>query len=216
MRPPRRCPILQCSGRTGVPEAPEEVVIMSDLEVEVIAAISNTFSPLDAETRSRVLRWAVEKFGIPAPMVSSPAGTGIAGRHPSEAPGTGPQIVPEITDASRPIIRATVLPPTYEHLAELFDAAAPDTVMDKALTAAYWVQVIQGQDTWPSATLNKGLKDMGHAIPSINRALDTAISRRPSLVIQLKKTGAAQQGRKIYKMTTEGVKYIRARIEGER
>jgi hypothetical protein len=198
-----------------MPEAPEGVVIMSDLEVEAIAAISNTFSPLDAETRSRVLRWAVDKFGISAPMVSTPAGTGITGRPSSEALGTGSQVVAEITDAPRPVIRATVLPPTYEHLAELFDAVVPDTMMDKALTAAYWVQIIQGQDSWPSATLNKSLKDMGHAITAINKALDSAMSRRPSLVIQLKKTGAAQQGRKIYKLTTEGVKYIRARIEGE-
>jgi hypothetical protein len=192
------------------------VVIMSDLEVEAIAAISNTFSPLDAETRSRVLRWAVEKFGISAPMVSTPAGTGTTGRPTLEAARTGPQVVAEITDAPHTVIRSTVLPPTYEHLAELFDAVAPGTVMDKALAAAYWVQIIQGQDSWPSATLNKGLKDMGHAIPAIHKALATAMSRRPSLVIQLKKTGAAQQGRKVYKLTTEGVKYVHARIEGER
>lgn len=189
---------------------------MSDLEVEAITAISNTFSPLDAETRSRVLRWAVEKFGISAPMVSGPVGTGNMGRPSPEALAVGPQVVAEITDAPRAVIRSTVLPETYEHLAELFDAVAPDTVMDKALAAAYWVQVIQGQESWPSAILNKGLKDMGHAIPAINRALDNAMSRRPSLVIQLKKAGTTQQGRKVYKLTTEGVKYIRARIEGER
>jgi len=87
--------------------------------------------------------------------------------------------------------------------------------MDKALTAAYWEQVIQGHDSWPSANLNKGLKDMGHAIIAINKALDSAMSRRPALVIQLRKTGSSQQGRKLYKLTTEGTKYIRARLESE-
>lgn len=188
---------------------------MPDPEVEAIAAISNTFSTLDDETRSRVLRWAAERFGISVPVTPTTAATGITSRPSPEMIGSRSQAVAEITDAPHPVIRSTVLPPTYGHLAELFDAVAPENVMDKALAAAYWVQIIQGQESWPSAILNKGLKDMGHAIPAINKALDMAISKRPALVIQLKKTGAAQQGRKVYKLTTEGVKYINSRIEGE-
>lgn len=188
---------------------------MSDLEVEAIAAISNTFSPLDAESRSRVLRWAVEKFGIAAPIAHVTMEPGTANRPSSEMASNGFQAVAEITDVPHTIVRATVVHQEFEHLAELFDAVRPESEMDKALTAAYWEQVIQGNDSWPSASLNRGLRDMGHAIAAINKALDVAIARRPALVIQLKKNGSTQQGRKLYKMTIEGIRYIRARIESE-
>ena len=131
---------------------------MPDPEVEAIAAISNTFSPLDDETRSRVLRWAAERFGISVPVTPTTAAAGITSRPSPEMTGSRSQAVAEITDAPHPVIRATVLPPTYDHLAELFDAVAPENVMDKALAAAYWVQIIQGQESWPSAILNKASK----------------------------------------------------------
>jgi hypothetical protein len=187
---------------------------MSDREVEAIAAISNTFSQLDEETRSRVLRWAVERYGTATPVAPVSAWQAGAANGSSGVPGeNGAQAIAEITDASRPIINATVVPSGFEHFAELFDAVRPDSVSDKALAAAYWEQVVEGSESWPSAVINKRLKDMGHGVPAINKALDAAMSRRPALVIQLKKSGSSQQGRKLYKLTTEGIRYVQSRIE---
>ena len=58
----------------------------------------------------------------------------------------------------------------YESLAELFHAAGPKTEKDKALVAAYWVQVCENQATFQSQSLNDQLKDLGHGIGNITEA----------------------------------------------
>ncbi len=54
--------------------------------------------------------------------------------------------------------------PAFTLFAELFAKAQPKTDPDKALVAAYWLQMMQGQDKWQSAELQKELKNLGHAI----------------------------------------------------
>jgi hypothetical protein len=95
----------------------------------------------------------------------------------------------------------------------LFDAVQPKTDMEKALTAAYWEQAIRGRSEWQSQSINKELRDLGHYVTAINKALATGMQKKPALVLQLKKTGTSQQGRKTYKLSAEGLKFIRARIE---
>lgn len=100
----------------------------------------------------------------------------------------------------------------FQHFADLFDAVQPKSDMEKALTAAYWEQEVRGKKEWQSLGLNRELKDLGHQVTNINRALASGIQKKPALVLQLKKTGASVQGRKTYKLSTEGVKYIRSRV----
>jgi hypothetical protein len=185
--------------------------IMPDQEVIAMAAMSDALSSLDPETRSRAIRWAAEKYGVPLSALPLGAnGAGVSAMPLDSVPEIGVQASIE---APRSVVQSVVLPATFEHFADLFNAVEPKSVMDKALAAAYWHHVVIGRADWESATLNVDLRDLGHKIPAINRALDSAIQRRPALVVQLKKSGSARQARKIYKLTTEGINYIRARTE---
>ena len=103
----------------------------------------------------------------------------------------------------------------YATFAELFDAANPTIERDKALVAAFWIQVIQGQPSFPSQSLNNELKDLGHGIGNITEALNQLKDERPALALQLKKSGQTKQARKIYKLSQEGIRRVQAMLRNE-
>lgn len=105
---------------------------------------------------------------------------------------------------------------SFEHFAELFASAQPKSDADKALVAAYWVQVIEGQTQWGSRLLNTELKHLGYPLSNVTQALTTSIKRKPQLVIQLKKSGSSRQANKTYKVTNEGMVYVRGMINADK
>ena len=54
------------------------------------------------------------------------------------------------------------------------------------------------------------LKNLGHGIPNVTKALDSLKGQSPALALQLKKAGTSQQARKTYKITVAGIKQIEA------
>jgi hypothetical protein len=90
----------------------------------------------------------------------------------------------------------------------LFDAASPTTDADRALTAAYWVQFVQNGGDFDAQVVNSMLKNMGHGISNITKALSRAQAARPALVLQVHKSGRLQQARKKYRLTTEGIRHV--------
>jgi hypothetical protein len=156
-------------------------------ELEAMKTIAAALEPLDAAARARALQWAISRFH------SSGAPMTIGGLAPSNEPGSEPE-------RSGP----------FGSFAELFDAASPTTEKDKALVAAYWMQVCQGATSFPAQSLNDLLKDLGHRVGNITEALNQLKSERPALVLQLKKSGTSKQARKTYKLTSEGAKRVSA------
>jgi hypothetical protein len=191
---------------------------MPDPEIEAMSAVADALAVLDDDdTRSRVLRWAAEKYHVALPQLSS---MGVAAHH-ARTSGVGVECPDDEVDEDEEINSGPQKSPAngsaasstqFDHFAELFDAVRPQNDMEKAMTAAYWEQVIRGRNDWQSQTINKELKDLGHYITAINKALTAGMQTKPALVLQLKKTGAAQQGRKTCKLSSEGVKFIRSRI----
>ena len=179
-------------------------VAMPDPEIEAMTSVAESLAALDDEARSRVLRWAADKFGVGLPRARQNGrqdGMSSVGANNSDQ-GLDEDDVPDDNSAAQG---------NYKHFAELFSAVDPKNEMEKAMTAAYWIQVIQGKSEWQSQSLNKELKDLGHYISTINKALTAGIEKRPALVLQLKKSGATRQGRKTYKLSGEGIKYVRGR-----
>jgi hypothetical protein len=163
--------------------------VTGDPELDAMSAVSGALSSLDSDVQGRVLRWAAERFGIR--QAPSNGGQGLdAGVGADRATSDG-----GVNDGSR----------EFEHFAELFSAVGATSDADKALVAAYWVQVVQGQDAWQSRTVNADLKNSGHAVGNITKALQRNIDKKPQLVIQLKKSGNSRQATKTYKLTTEGI-----------
>ena len=91
---------------------------------------------------------------------------------------------------------------------ELFDAGSPSSGPEKALVAAYWFQVVQGNDDLDSQQLNTELKNLGHPSTNITRDLGGLINRAPRFVIQVRKDGTSRQARKKYKVTREAIKAV--------
>lgn len=100
----------------------------------------------------------------------------------------------------------------FEHLADLVDAAAPSTVAEHALVGAYWLQVLQGTDHVTGQEVNTQLKDLGRGTTDITSAFDALKERKPSLALQLQKSGKTRQARKRYKLTREGIREVRRMV----
>ena len=160
-------------------------------ELDAMKKIAAALEPLDEAARARALQWAISRFRalkpsqILEPMSQSPYVASDAGT-------------------------------SGEHgsFAELFDAACPTTEKDKALVAAYWLQVCENAPSFPAQSLNDLLKNLGHRVGNITEALTALKNERPALVLQLKKSGTTRQARKIYKLTQEGSKRVATMVNG--
>jgi hypothetical protein len=163
-------------------------------EISAMKAIAEALSELDGEATSRVLWWAGDRFGVSSIAIGvndKKAAASTANRE-------------EETDAE------------FESLADLYAAATPQTDVDRALVAGYWYQFIEQQEDFPSQTLNTALKDLGHGILNVTRALEGLKAQSPALAMQIKKSGNTQQARKRYKLTNAGRKAVEAMIQKNR
>jgi hypothetical protein len=158
-----------------------------DDEIEAMKKIATALEPLDDAARHRALQWATSRYRAVKP---------------GDAVGTTIMRTSEMGGDTQ----ANASP--YQTFAELFEAANPGTERDKALVAAYWIQVCQNVGSFPSQLLNAELKDLGHGIGNITEALTQLKNERPALILQLKKSGTSKQARKTYKLTQEGAKRV--------
>jgi hypothetical protein len=97
----------------------------------------------------------------------------------------------------------------FSDIGELFSVAEPRKGPEFALVAAYWHQVVQGVQDFDAQTINSDLKQLGRRLANVTSTLGSLINQRPQLVLQVGKTGLAQQARKKYRLTTEGIKRVR-------
>lgn len=162
-----------------------------DPEIVAMTKMSEALEGLDTIARSRVLRWAADKYEVTlAHKVKKQEDAN------DTSTGTDERVSQE-----------------YETFAELFSDAGPSTSADKVLLAGYWHQVVLGQSDVNSAALNKDLKDLGHGVTGINERFDSLMSAKPQLAIQLKKSGLSKQARKKYKITKAGIARVREMLE---
>jgi hypothetical protein len=163
-----------------------------DPELQAISRIYDALKALDDEGRKRVLEYVSRRYGLAA----------VQERPVAQKSGTDEADMPaEVSGA-----------PTFGTLAELFDAARPQTNYDKALVAGYWLQVCQKADSFGGFEVNKDLKNLGEGLANVTTAIDVLRDQKPALVLQLKKSGTSQQARKTYKLTNAGIKAVEAMI----
>jgi len=63
----------------------------------------------------------------------------------------------------------------------------------KALVGGYWLQVCQGNGSFPSRDVNELLKNHGHPVSNITRAFDVLRESKPAYAAQLEKSGRASR-----------------------
>jgi hypothetical protein len=167
--------------------------MMEDPELAAMAKITAALDSLEESTRERVLRWARERYTL----VRS-ASSRDGGGHPSRG---------DISSSDRVVGKFT-------DIASLYDALSPTTEGDKLLAMGYWFQVLEGQTDLDSMTLNSELKNLGHPIGNVSRAMAALASSSPRYVIQTKKSGSTKQARKRFRLTTEGIRRVEQMLGG--
>jgi hypothetical protein len=172
---------------------------MGDSEIDAMSAVATAIADLDEAARGRVLRWAADRYDV---------SLSVSGRRNggSEGVADGQQAISDVEVAAES--------PIFEHFAEFFAAAGPTSEPDKALVAAYWVQVHLEHSQWSARLVSVELKHLGHSLSNVTRALSSNMSRKPQRVIQLKKSGSSKQATKIYKVTNEGIVYVQGMLSG--
>jgi len=153
-----------------------------EAEIKAMEDIATALKSLEPDAIRRVLSWANQRFQV-KPTTRSAA-----------------------SDPATPGATEDPLP-NYDEFHDLFDAANPDTSVEKVLVAAYWFQIAQKNEDLDSTELNHALKNLGHSSSNITRDLDALINRTPRLVMQVSK-GATKSSRKRYKLTREGVRAV--------
>jgi hypothetical protein len=162
-------------------------------ELDAISAIGKALETLDSNARQRAIDLVLSRYGL-----------GRTGGRP--APGQSPH--PPKPHTRSGIVSAD----NFSEIGALFEAARPTTGAQSALVAAYWFQVIKGEDGFASQTLNNALKDLGLGVKNITDALDTLKERKPSQIRQVQKSGSNKQARKLYKITEAGIRTVREMI----
>lgn len=166
-----------------------------------MGAVAAALEPLADDERARVLRWARSRYSAAsqeqdddeqdddAPDQVAHGGTGKPG-------ATGVQ--------------------EFSEFADLYDAANPRSQEDRALLAAYWLQVAEGSNAGvQSQSVNSLLKDMGHGIANVTSALSGLMAERPNSVMQTRKSGSTRQARKTYKVTLAGINRVKQMLAGD-
>jgi hypothetical protein len=159
-------------------------------EVKAMGMVAQAVAGLDAESIARVLRWAVDAYGVTA-------GTRADGSL-SRSVGNGNGGMNEVGQ--------------FGNLSELYAATSPESESDKVLVAAYWAQFGEGKPEFTSQEINSALKNLGHPIKNITSAFDTLRARKPTPVMQLRKSGTSRQARKTFKLTIAGKSAVEALI----
>src|SRR5437879_3862806 len=118
-----------------------------DPEIDAMDKVATALGDLDQEAKSRVLKWAAERFGV----AIRPATTGRREQGGNSGDGGGG----ELDNAT---------PKAFGQFVDLFDAVTPKSDVEKAVTAAYWFQQVQNMQSWPSQQINTALKDVGHGV----------------------------------------------------
>jgi hypothetical protein len=184
-----------------VDPTPKEVAnVEDDPELAAMATVKSALEPLEPDTRSRVVEWAIKRYSLnlTAGTRSGPsAGHGGGAREQREQDGSG----------SRPVAE-------YQHFADLYDVVDPKTDVDRALTGGYWFQFVLGNESFGAQQVNDELKNVGTPVANIARALTNLQGKAPALVRQLSKSGRSQQARKTYKLTVAGQRWVEQRING--
>jgi hypothetical protein len=174
---------------------------MDDPEIVAMSAVVTALAGLEDEARGRVLRWASERYDVALVSgLTRPVSNGNDARRIDDSDD----------EVHADEIAADASP--FEHFAEQFAKAQPATDSDKVLVAAYWLQAIKGDDKWQAAAVQKELKNLGHAVANVTVALTSNMRKKPQRILQLKKAGNAQQARKTYKVTHEGIVYVQGML----
>lgn len=159
-------------------------------EIKAMTAIAEAFKGLGPQPIERILEWANKHYlgRAASVMKQKPASAAVADVPPAE--GEGERIdFPALLGSARAL-----------------------SGVDRVLLAGHYFQAILGQSDFDGFSLNRELRNAGHASGNITRDLDSLMAKTPQLVIQTRKQGTSKQARKLYRLTAAGLAAARAMV----
>jgi hypothetical protein len=96
----------------------------------------------------------------------------------------------------------------------LVERWTPTTQADWSLLGAYYFQRILGQPSITGLQVNKELKQHGRRVANITDCFTINMEADPARMMQTRKTGKSKQAKKLYLVTTAGIKYVEERLSG--
>ncbi|HET8884182.1 MAG TPA: hypothetical protein VFM68_01795 [Candidatus Saccharimonadales bacterium] len=168
---------------------------MEDRELEAMAKANAAVKDLIEEERVRVIQWLAAKY-MTNYTATVPRAAAVSN---GLSLGGGTDVQDEEDESGEGIQQ-------HGSFAELLAASISDTPVNRVLLAAYWLQVVEGADSFKTFALNKVLKDTGNFDDNINVKLRSLRSTKPAKIVQLAKTSTGGgKGHRTMKLTTHGV-----------
>jgi hypothetical protein len=96
----------------------------------------------------------------------------------------------------------------------LIEKWTPDTQADWALLGAYYFQRIVGEQNVTGFQVNRELKQHGYGATNITDSFTANMQAEPARMHQTRKAGKSKQAKKLYLVTTAGMKYVEDRLSG--
>jgi hypothetical protein len=96
----------------------------------------------------------------------------------------------------------------------LIEKWTPNTQADWALLGAYYFQRVMGEQNVTGLQVNRELKQHGYGVTNITDCFTTNMQTEPKRMHQAGKSGKSKQAKKLYLVTTAGMKYVEDRLSG--
>lgn len=171
-------------------------------ELVVMNEMAKVLGQLDKAAASRVIAWLADYCGAACTA------------EPSESAEAPAQVADEefVALATEEPIEEAEPEPAEDTFEALFATVAPKTVLQKALTAAYWVETRDGKETWRSHDITKCLGSIGVKVSALSATLALAEKKEQPPVELMSKSGDSMQARKTFRLTEAGRAFVEDRL----
>lgn len=99
---------------------------------------------------------------------------------------------------------------TFATFADLYEVAAPKKGAQKAAVAGYWLETVQGQQSWKASEVNKLLKEIDVKVSSMSIVLTNAVKARNPLITELERLGSGERSHKTFCLSDWGHSYVQS------
>ena len=172
-------------------------ILAQRAEISAIEAVTEALVALEQPAQRRVIDYITSLFDL-----SRSPGGGQRGVAAAETPAPEPSDVPVSSESS------------FSDCAHLFDALQPESNEDKALAAAYWLQLHGENGEFTTREITRELTHLGENFTHMSRVLERLRSKKPALIRQVRATGKGRGFRRTYAITEAGRKLVQQRYQG--
>lgn len=173
-------------------------------EFAVIAKVAEELSALDKGGIRRALNWLADYYDTYEEDEAAPVAAAVVVDTWDDAPAYEDEAEADDFDEDE-----AAAPDTF---ATFYELIAPKTAIQKAVTAAYWLQTKEGVEAWKSFEVNKLLRQNGIKLSSISGTLAIDEKKDEPMVQQLSRSGDSMQSRKTFELTDAGVAFVEGRM----